>query len=162
MLFWYKPSIAPRKKTITLDDLTKKRLMLCHQRVKEVCGSQPHFYGNLLVDRRHIDKRAATEPDSLRLNIGDEQIASVILNGKLNEERSRINGSLAEIVVEGIFRQFPWIDLKDNNREKIEEAVCVRVIVREGGRRYVVVTAYVPRHEALNPDDFIEVAYEIW
>ena len=31
-----------------------------------------------------------------------------------------------------------------------------------GTRKHVVVTAYVPRQEILDPDDFSEVTYEIW
>jgi len=147
---------------ISIVDVTKKRLHQFHQTIKASCGSQPAFHRNFLIDRRHIDQSAEKEPDSLRQNLGDEQIAAVILGGKLNEEKSRMSGTLPEIVVEAKFKDFPWLDLKDDGREKIEPVVCVRVVVREGGRKHVVVTAYVPRQEILDPDDFSEVTYEIW
>ena len=82
----------------------------------------------------------------MRQNLGDEQIAAVILGGKLNEEKSRMNGTLPEIVVEAKFKDFPWLDLKDDGSEKFQDR-C-RVGVNRNSERSLFQTKLITRRRA--------------
>lgn len=146
---------------ISIVDIAKMRFHQFHARIKSSCVSEPVFHQRFLIRRNHIDQSAAKDPDSLRLNIGDEQVASVITGGMLNVDESKMKGTAPEIAIEAKFIDFPWMDLADG-RDKVEPVVCVRVVIREGTKQDIVVTAYVPRREDLDLEQLNEVPYEIW
>jgi hypothetical protein len=149
-----------------MSDFTKRRLKEFHEALKPCCRTQKRFHESIRVDRNHIAKSAEKDPNMIRLSIGDEQIAAVIATGQLNEGQSRMNGTLPEVAVEGKFRDFPWTELDTTGGDKtvdhIEPLMVVRVVVREGKRKHIAVTAYQPWREDINPDHLPEVTYDFW
>jgi hypothetical protein len=149
-----------------MSDFTKRRLKDFHEALKPRCHTEKSFHDSFLVRRNHLVKSAEKDPNMIRLNLGDEQIAAVIATGQLNEDQSRMNGTLPEIALEGKFRDFPWTELDTTGGDKavdhIEPLVVVRVVVRQGARKHIVVTAYRPWREIINPDLLPEVTYDFW
>ena len=134
--------------------------MKYHEELKSFCINQVIFETKFIVDFYHIDRKANSE--QIRANLGKEQLASIILNGSLNYEDSKIKASgRCEIAIEGCFRDFPWLVLPTLTVE-IKEQVYIRVVVREGKRGInVIVTAYDLWEQHIN-QKVNEVEYEIW
>lgn len=140
--------------------LKQKRLEKFHGELKQFCRKRSVFRNNIQVDMRHISSRAAETGHQLRRSITNEHIAAIVLAGQINVRSSR-EVSPMEIVLEGKFLGFPYVDW-DTGKDETIDCVCVKVVIREKrkGKKHLVVTVY--------PDDSLvqaslpEVDFEIW
>jgi hypothetical protein len=126
-----------------------------------MCSSRKQFYSCFEVDQGHILQQGLAK-NQKRLALNDEDIASIVRNGELNIDRCETRGNTVQIAVEGLFKDFSWIDYSGTGpmTEKIEPNAQIRVIVRERKPKHLVVTAYV-----LDPPEnrvIVEVSRGIW
>lgn len=139
---------------IMINEFLEKRFEAFHEKIKGLCSK-----ASFMVDYKHIDKKSDSEP--FRLNLGDEQFASIIQDGEINYEQSKSIGTRLEIALEGKFLNFEMM-LSNLDNIEIRDEVFVRVIIREGKRKkHIIITAYDLHAHNINPK-VKEVSYEIW
>lgn len=128
----------------------------------QYCGKQSIFDSAIKLGMSHIGKRAGETQDWVRIAVGKEQIASIILRGYVNHSRSFVN-SKTEIAIEDKFAQFKYTRLgKDGPEEVNEQDLCVRVVIRESSPKHLVVTVYPDREGQIDKATTPKVPYEVW
>lgn len=140
--------------------LNQKRLEKFHRDLRQFCRKRSVFKTNIQVDMRHISSRAAETGHQIRRSITNEHIAAVILDGRINLGSCKEKSPM-ELVLEGKFLDFPYVD-RDTAREETIDCVCVKVVIREKskGKKHLVVTVYPD--DSLVQDLIPEVNFDIW
>lgn len=141
-----------------------------HNECKAWAKTRDSFRKHFVIDYRHISK-AGLEKDLARLQIEDEIIASLILNGNLDfakaENGSEVNEKKLRLVVGGVLKGLEWTELKDGKELKHKEDRAAYVVIQEmkkksGAKVVTCYTAYYIEHDPNNHGDLPEVPYDIW
>ncbi|MGK5086126.1 hypothetical protein WDW86_01075 [Bdellovibrionota bacterium FG-2] len=132
-----------------------------HHRCRGMCSSRKQFLACFEIDQSHILHQGLAK-NRKRLALIDEDLASVILGGALLESRCEAKQSAVQIVIEGCFKNFSWVDYtgRGETQAKVEPIAQVRVVIRERKPRHLIVTAYIldPPEKRIIP----EVNREVW
>lgn len=140
-------------------EFTVRRFKAFHKKCLQNCGSKKAFFKGFLIDKSHIAKGIIKNPK--RSALSNEDIAAVIAGGELNFETCN-EGPPMEIVTKGIFREFEWTNLMEAGTPTyIEDKVEVKVVVREGKNKNLIVTTYITDDEN-NISTNKEINREIW
>ena len=125
-------------------EMDSKRIEKIVRQLRENAKSRSAFRQHYQVDKGHIFWRGAESSNEIRFQITNQHIASVIVGGLYNKDRSFINPRI-EVVFEGVLKAFVLVV---NMREEVRENVLIRVVVahREKGK-HLVVTAYDLKEE---------------
>jgi len=130
---------------------SKRRLEKFFKNCKEHCNTNNRFHKRFEVDDSHIAWGISKNPERQSLN--HEDIAAVIQQGVLNFDNSEEKDCI-EIAVEGLFKDYEWVDLsstKPGITTTVEPVAQIRVVIRERKNRLpgrakpkqLIVTAYV-------------------
>ena len=140
--------------------LMEKRLEKFLIQIRNICRSSGTFRKKIDVQVGHIAWRASETGSEIRNAINHEKIASILLNGRVNEGRC-LSSKRLELVVEGRFSEIVYV-ASVPAREVKEKNVGFRVVVREGSTKHVVVTLYHLKNSDIETSSLPEVPNEIW
>ncbi|MBF0441905.1 MAG: hypothetical protein HQK54_08385 [Oligoflexales bacterium] len=136
-----------------------KRFQQFHSKIKSICNSPKNFKNGFDVQIGHIAWRAAQTMTDVRNAISNEKIASILIHGRVNEKHCNSSKPL-ELVVEGRFAELIVVEFNPIQEKKIKD-VSIRVVVREGSPKHIIVTLYPLTSEA-NVSSIPEVPNEVW
>lgn len=140
-----------------------------HEKCKVWAKTRDEFRKKFIIDHRHIEK-AGLEKDLARLQIEDEIMASIIVNGKLDvaraENGSELNTSKLRLAIGGIVKGLEWTERKDKEVIKHTEDRAVYLILEERRKKNgaKIVTCYTVYEKADGDmlNDLPEITNEIW
>jgi hypothetical protein len=148
-------------KIVPAEMVLDKRLQKFLTTVCEICRSSSQFKRKIDVQDGHIAFRAAQTGADIRNAMTHELIASVLLNGRVNTKQSR-TGNPIELVLEGRFVELSYIKLNPSIEEVKVRNAAMRVVIREGTSKYVVVTLYPLKQEDTDIMSLPEVPKYVW
>src|ERR1700733_10783618 len=93
---------------IPASSTTLKRLEKFHNKCKEACKSKAQFTRSFNVNDYHITAQGLSK-NPMRLSLNHEKIAAIIVNGRINERTSDDSHPI-EIAVDGIIKNYEWLD----------------------------------------------------
>jgi hypothetical protein len=147
-------SLIPERQVID------KRLQRFLAIIRDVCRSSTSFKQKIDVQIGLIAWRAAETGSDVRNAISNERIASVILSGRVNQGQCKMVNPV-ELAIEGRFTELGVVAFNPVREIKMEN-VGVRVVVREGSSKHIVVTV---NHLKAKDTDILslpEVQHVVW
>ena len=145
--------------TIPENRMLDRRLEKFHSKLKSICNSSPSFKKSIDVQVGHIAWRAAQTMSDVRNAITNEHLASILINGRVNEKQCNTSAPL-ELVVEGRFVELMVLEFNPV-RESKHNNVAIRVAVREGSPKHIVITLY-PLTSEQDLSGIPEVPKNVW
>ena len=146
-------------KNLNVCELKVKRIEAFHKKCVQKSKSKKSFDRGFRVDKSHIAKGILKNPK--RSALTSEDIAAVIIGGVLSLDTCN-EGPPIEIVVKGIINEFEWTNLTENGCPTyLEDMVEVKVVVREGKSKDLIVTTYITEDENKISTNK-EINREIW
>ena len=148
-----------------ITEIAKKRLEKFFELCKQACGSRKNFDKHYTVMKNHVFQRAAETISHLRHTLQNkDNLARVIVSGRLNEEKSNA-GNVLEIAIEAKFKELHWVDpgMVKGQMTGIESNVCVRVVIKEDTHssiKKIIVSVY--SDSEIDPQTTPEVQDDIW
>jgi hypothetical protein len=147
-------------KMVSVRQITDKRLEKFLVGIRDICRSSSGFKRKIDVQIGHIAWRAAETASDVRNGMSHERIASVILAGRVNEKQCKFQNPV-ELAIEARFAKFTIVAFNPI-RELIMQNVGIRVVVREGSAKHIVVTVYHLKDQDSYVLDLPEVPHVIW
>ena len=140
--------------------VSDKRVQKFLNEIREACKSPGRFRQKIDVNVGHIAFRAAQTGADVRNAMDNERIASMILNGTINDRHCRM-GNPIELAFEGVFAELKAV-VTDPVREVAFTNVPMRVVVRQGSSKHIVVTLYPLQPHDVDVTKLPEVPRHVW
>ncbi len=137
-----------------------RRLDKFVSQVRDICKSPISFKKSIDVNVGHIAWRAAEGAQDIRNAIDAEKMAALIIQGSLRTENCK-GTSPIEAVFDGRFAELTEIQFSPV-REVKHQNQGIRIVVREGASKHIVVTVHplsLPNDELMS---LPEVTHDIW
>ncbi|MBP6218229.1 MAG: hypothetical protein KA436_06560 [Oligoflexales bacterium] len=147
-------------KIVPAEVVIDKRLEKFLKAVHEICRSSNLFYRKIDVADGYIAFRASQTGSDIRNAMTRELIASVLLHGKLNQKQCKMSNPI-KLVMEGRLKTLSYT--KYNPIEEVKcDNVAMRVVVREGSPKHLVVTLYHLKEQDTDSNSLPEVPSDVW
>lgn len=128
--------------------------------VRDICRSAHSFKKQIDVNVSHIAWRAQAAAQDIRNAIDHEKMAGVIIHGVLRMQNCRVTSPI-EVVFDGRFTEL--VETVFNPvREVKHQNVGIRIVVREGSSKHIVVTVHPLTLSAIDLMQLPEVPHDIW
>ncbi|MFK7873617.1 MAG: hypothetical protein AB8C84_10725 [Oligoflexales bacterium] len=147
--------------SVMVAEFDQKRLQRFHSQLRECCKTSGTFRKQIKVGWSHIKFRASETSSMKRLSFNNETIASIVLNGVLNEGRSSCGPQL-RIAIEARFIEFRSPDW-DTMQELIFRDLAVRVVIQESKPKHFVVTVFTDDGSGnFKKESLPSISSEVW
>ncbi|MCX6104312.1 MAG: hypothetical protein NTY08_00580 [Proteobacteria bacterium] len=144
----------------TTQSMNDRRLEKFVNQVRDICRSPKSFKSRMDVDVGHIAWRAQAAGQDIRNAIDQEKMASLIINGTLRSQNCRTTPPI-EAVFDGRFADLVET-LFNPIRELKHQNIGVRIVVREGSAKHLVVTIHPLGSSPADLMSLPEVPHDIW